>query len=117
MARRPRSICRQPGCGALIDAPGHCERHKDQASGWRRSNRGKSAEERGYGWAWKKKRERILQRDRGLCQECLRAGRVSMATEVDHVLNRARGGTDDDSNLQSICGDCHKIKTARERIK
>ncbi|EGO5947382.1 TPA: HNH endonuclease, partial [Escherichia coli] len=26
------------------------------------------------------------------------------------------GGTDADSNLQSLCWPCHKAKTARERI-
>ncbi|WP_241322351.1 HNH endonuclease [Escherichia coli] len=28
-----------------------------------------------------------------------------------------RGGTDADSNLQSLCWPCHKAKTARERLK
>ncbi|HBA9780688.1 TPA: HNH endonuclease, partial [Escherichia coli] len=28
----------------------------------------------------------------------------------------AHGGTDADSNLQSLCWPCHKAKTARERI-
>ncbi|WP_247150211.1 HNH endonuclease, partial [Escherichia coli] len=27
------------------------------------------------------------------------------------------GGTDADSNLQSLCWPCHKAKTARERIR
>ncbi|EKQ0424849.1 HNH endonuclease, partial [Escherichia coli] len=27
------------------------------------------------------------------------------------------GGTDSDSNLQSLCWPCHKAKTARERLK
>ncbi|EFO3893059.1 HNH endonuclease, partial [Escherichia coli] len=27
------------------------------------------------------------------------------------------GGTDADSNLQSLCWPCHKTKTARERLK
>ncbi|HFL4980508.1 TPA: HNH endonuclease, partial [Escherichia coli] len=27
------------------------------------------------------------------------------------------GGTDDDSNLESLCLECHRAKTARERIR
>ncbi|EIV3153601.1 HNH endonuclease [Escherichia coli] len=30
---------------------------------------------------------------------------------------KAHGGTDADSNLQSLCWPCHKAKTARERLK
>ena len=37
-----------------------------------------------------------------------------MATEVDHVLPKAKGGTDDLKNLQSICSACHRAKTLRD---
>jgi 5-methylcytosine-specific restriction endonuclease McrA len=33
---------------------------------------------------------------------------------VDHITPKAQGGTDDLSNLQSICDPCHAEKTARE---
>lgn len=33
---------------------------------------------------------------------------------VDHVTNKARGGTDEDANLQGLCGTCHTEKTLRE---
>lgn len=35
-------------------------------------------------------------------------------TELDHIVNVARGGTDDESNLQSLCVPCHKKKTQQE---
>jgi 5-methylcytosine-specific restriction protein A len=34
--------------------------------------------------------------------------------EVDHIVNRARGGLDDEENLQALCIPCHKQKTAAE---
>jgi len=34
------------------------------------------------------------------------------ADEVDHILEFADGGTDDDSNLRSLCIDHHRRKTA-----
>jgi len=37
------------------------------------------------------------------------------ATEVDHIIPKAKGGTDDMSNLQAINKECHKKKTAREQ--
>jgi 5-methylcytosine-specific restriction enzyme A len=33
---------------------------------------------------------------------------------VDHITSKAKGGSDDLENLQAICDDCHKAKTADE---
>lgn len=63
------------------------------------------------GRPWRRIRDRILLRDRYACQHC---GRVGEDNEVDHIVNVAQGGTDDDSNLQTLCPDCHKVKTAAE---
>lgn len=62
-------------------------------------------------------RQRILYRDNGLCQPCERMTppRLTAATEVDHRLALFLGGTNDDSNQESICSTCHKAKSARER--
>lgn len=86
-----------------------------------------SRHKRGYGAAWDKKRKRILERDGGLCrcQHCKAAGRILIASEVDHVISKARarkmGWTeeriDDESNLAAINSDCHKRKTAEEEGK
>ncbi|WP_233615138.1 HNH endonuclease [Citrobacter sp. FDAARGOS_156] len=78
---------------------------------------GKSRHERGYGSKWDIKRARILKRDNHLCQNCLRTGRAVAATTVDHIKAKAHGGTDDDSNLESLCWPCHRSKTGREHIK
>ena len=71
---------------------------------------------RGYGARWQRTREWILKRDGYLCQcsECRRLNRVRFANEVDHVVPRSRGGTDDERNLQAISSECHKLKTMRE---
>jgi len=66
------------------------------------------------GRPWRRLRERILQRDGYCCQACARGGRVQIAHEVDHIVNIAAGGTDDPSNLESICRDCHQKKTQQE---
>lgn len=76
---------------------------------------GASTTARGYGYAWQRLRERILKRDRWLCQACKREGRTVAATNVDHILNKRRGGTDDPGNLESLC-DWHKtVKDAADR--
>lgn len=55
-----------------------------------------------------------MTRDSGLCQPCLRAGHVTVARQVDHIVPKCDGGTDDDANLQAICRACHQAKTAAE---
>ena len=39
------------------------------------------------------------------------------ANEVDHILELAEGGDNDISNLQVLCTNCHKIKTAAYNSK
>lgn len=74
----------------------------------------KTTTERGYGWQWQKLREQILSRDQHLCLTCKAKGRVTPATQVDHIKPKSRGGTDDPDNLASICSDCHEEKSQRE---
>lgn len=72
----------------------------------------KSRHERGYGRAWDKLRQVILARDKFICQMCRVKGRATPANQVDHIKPRAKGGTDYADNLQALCEECHKAKTA-----
>lgn len=74
----------------------------------------KSRQQRGYGAAWEKLRKLILQRDAYLCQPCREAGKLTPAKSVDHIVPKAKGGTDDPGNLRAICHDCHDAKTRRD---
>lgn len=78
---------------------------------------GTTRHQQGYGTAWNKVRAVVLARDTYLCQPCLAKSppRPTQATEVDHILGKAKGGTDDPSNLQAICRSCHRDKTIRDR--
>lgn len=85
----------------------------------------KTRHERGYGAAWVRLRTRVLQRDCALCQVCRKAGRVTIATQVDHIVSKANAARmkwtaeqiDTESNCQSICDACHLIKTEAEQGK
>lgn len=104
--------CAHYGCGVLVrDGSGRCEAHqRPKDHRWDDIKRG-DATARGYGGPWKRLREQILRRDRKLCQPSLRAGRYVPATSVDHIIPKARGGTDDPSNLQAIGTDAHIAKS------
>ncbi len=84
-----------------------------KASGGWKGERG-TRHERGYGTAWVKLREKVIERDSGLCVACLRDGLIVIGTDVDHITPKAKGGTDDIANLQLLCGPHHREKTARE---
>lgn len=83
--------------------------------GWQ-GQRG-TRQQRGYGANWDRLRKVVMARDKGLCQPCRAADRVTIASEVDHITPKSAGGTDDLDNLQAICAACHKTKTAEEGLK
>ena len=108
----PPKPCATPRCRNKAKEKGRCEDHQPEP--WF-SSKGKTPTERGYGYQWQKIRGKALLRDGHLCQICLKTGRITTATEVDHILNKARGGTDSLANLQAVCKPCHTEKTLKER--
>jgi 5-methylcytosine-specific restriction protein A len=86
----------------------HAQRMRAAAPA-RHDDRG-SAASRGYGHRWRKVR-RLQLNAHPLCQH---PGCMKAATDVDHIVSRARGGEDSETNLQSLCHAHHSEKTARE---
>lgn len=71
--------------------------------------------ERIRGRAWMQIRARILRRDGGMCQYCLRRdGSITVATEVDHRIALHNDGSNDDENLVATCHECHEAKTRQD---
>jgi len=108
---KPKHPCNAPGCPALT-LERFCLEHKREHHRRFDATRGTPAE-RGYGRRWQAIRMAHLMAE-PLCRECGKAGRVVAAREVDHIVAKVRGGSDDESNLQSLCTPCHSRKTARE---
>ncbi len=64
-------------------------------------------------------RGRTLQRIRGrimqgqpLCRMCEAKGFVTPGAEMDHIVPLFKGGGNDDDNLQMLCVECHRKKSA-----
>ncbi len=84
-----------------------------------------SRQSRGYGAAWDRVRKVVMERDCGLCQVCRKNGIVTIATQVDHIVSKAKAATlrwsqeriDAEANLQAICKPCHDVKTEEEQGK
>lgn len=67
---------------------------------------GEQLRKRPRGNAFEPTRQRILERDSFRCQIGLDVC-TGRATCVDHIVPRARGGDDSDSNLRAACAPCN----------
>jgi 5-methylcytosine-specific restriction protein A len=113
MTTRPLRPCAHGGCPALVIA-GRCPEHQRarlrerwQADAERRG----SSSARGYGASWVGRRRAALEAGRYLCRRCAAAGQVALAVVVDHIVPRALGGSEDETNLQPLCRECNRLKT------
>ena len=114
MPTRALKQCSQPGCRELTNG-GRCNAHRRQDRkpfeiiGRERG----TTTERGYGASWRKIRDQVLAEE-PCCRICAAKGMTTASEEVDHVMPKSKGGTDARANLQGVCNECHKLKTARE---
>ncbi|MDJ0735247.1 MAG: HNH endonuclease [Nostocaceae cyanobacterium] len=55
-------------------------------------------------------RKYVFQRDKYQCQSC---GKTDLETNlsIDHIIPLSRGGSNDISNLQTLCFNCNQKKT------
>lgn len=75
---------------------------------------GGTTSQRGYGAAWRLRRASQLLLH-PFCQWVVTIPSTTCrlrATDVDHIVPKAFGGTDDASNLQSLCAAHHRLKSA-----
>lgn len=118
MPRRAAHPCAWPGCPNLAE-PGHryCPEHERQVQKEYDQKRGTAAQ-RGYDARWRRLRKMFLAAN-PVCADPFgihaRNGEVVPATDVDHIVPKRCGGTDEWSNLQALCHACHSRKTSTER--
>ena len=66
--------------------------------------------ERIRGRALQRLRAQVLT-DNPLCTACLKVGRVTVATDVDHIVALVNNGNNELTNMQGLCSACHIDKT------
>jgi 5-methylcytosine-specific restriction protein A len=108
----PRRPCNYPGCRLrAVAGRDRCERHGGlRVRQWSERSRER---ERIRGRPLQRKRADLFERE-PLCRLCVAKGRTTEATIRDHITPLAEGGTEDESNIQPICDDCNRTKTAAE---
>lgn len=119
MPNKPQGYCVEPHCNRRTNRRRckACEQARDRARG--------TAAERGYGAKWQKERAAFLKANPWCSGYGLVGERVfgeivaerpcyNLATVVDHIIRKNKGGTDDMDNLQGLCEECHNRKRADE---
>lgn len=48
--------------------------------------------------------------------KCAACGILTTELEADHIIPLCKGGKDDERNMQALCVECHKAKSAREAL-
>lgn len=109
---RPKRPCSYPGCPSLTHDR-YCEQHQPVIDRHYNKYQRDPATGKRYGSTWRKIRSRYI-KAHPLCEECRKAGKLTPAEEVHHVIPLAKGGTHDESNLMSLCTSCHSKITACE---
>lgn len=109
--------CARPACYKVsIYGKRYCEEHtkqKDKADYelYRKNDAGQKVYKSAL---WKKSRASFLAQH-PFCSVCRKEGRLTAATEVDHLIPIAQGHDPwDVENWDSKCASCHAKKTAAE---
>jgi 5-methylcytosine-specific restriction endonuclease McrA len=90
--------------GRAVPGKSRCKFHGGEA--WQRTD--PSSKHRYDSGHWRELRARVL-REQPTCEVC-----GASATDVDHIVAHADGGTDDRENLRALCKPCHKKHTAEQ---
>lgn len=62
------------------------------------------------GWKLQQMRAQKI-RENPLCLHCLQKGITRLGDELDHIVPVSKGGSNEESNLQLLCTECHATKT------
>lgn len=113
MPYKPKSPCRHPDCPELVETGKlYCDKHKTM-----HPEINERVGKKLYSGRWRKMSKAYLQ-SHPLCAECMKKGKYTKATVVDHIIPH-RGDQKlfwDQSNWQSLCKPCHDRKTLTEDI-
>ena len=105
-----KRLCNYPGCQCFaIDGHNYCKSHYVEHKPFENASR--SNEGLYNTQTWRTLRKNHLAHNK----ECVMCGKSENLT-VDHIID-PRGNPDlfyNESNLQTLCKECHRLKTAQE---
>ena len=102
---KSKKPCAHHGCPVLTKDRFCPEHTRADARHYNRYERDRETYKR-YGQPWKQVRAAYLS-EHPLCEVCWKDGFLKPASLVHHRVKLTDGGTNDWSNLQAVCGQCH----------
>lgn len=114
MPRKPKRPRSYPGCPKLVEGQ-YCDKHKKLTdSQYNKYGRDEFTKSFYKTPEWRYARKKQLD-TYPFCVECLKEGKRTKATMVDHIVPIKQGGERfAPSNLQSLCWSCHSRKSVKE---
>lgn len=111
----PKHPCAFQGCPVLIDkSKRFCEAHEKQRNKEYEKYGRKYDSKKRYNSSWSKISAKY-RKAHPLCEICLSEGKAVTADLVHHKKPISEGGSNEVSNLQSLCNSCHgKIHAKRK---
>ncbi|MGO3732065.1 MAG: HNH endonuclease signature motif containing protein [Vagococcus sp.] len=117
--------CNHAGCRILIDYDSsYCDKHKKRDRIYKKDEYSKrKAKDEKYLRLYNSKRWRttskIYRINHPICENCLSIGIIKPVDVVDHIIEVKDDWNlrYEETNLQSLCHNCHNQKTINERIK
>ncbi len=91
------------GLTTMTRCPGCTRKHN--------RNRGTTTS-RGYGHTWQQASQQCI-RNQPWCTSCSHPGSPTNPLTADHITPKSAGGTDQQSNLQTLCRKCNSQKHNR----
>jgi len=58
-------------------------------------------------------RKYVFERNSYQCQSCQKIDLTAKNLQVDHIIPLAQGGSNDCSNLQTLCAKCNREKSSK----
>ena len=107
MPSKPAKPCAYPGCPRLVDSgKQYCEEHELEARrSYDKYERSDDVHKR-YGRKWTEVRNKYISAH-PFCEKCWERGIATLADEVHHIVPVDQDGSDEESNLMSLCRSCH----------
>ena len=115
MPLAPMRPCPVPSCPALVRS-GRCDKHGGAATLGHRWDVNRPPAQRIRGRKLQQLRRALFNQE-PCCRACWAAGRTTLATIRDHIVNVGEGGTEDESNIQPLCQACSDAKTHAESMR
>lgn len=105
MPYRPKHPCSCPGCPELTHER-YCEEHKKLTDSLYNKYGRSTEQKKRYGNNWHRTRNAYF-REHQYCELCKRNGKTVQGEQVHHIIPIAEGGSNEWSNLMTLCRSCH----------